>query len=359
MATIISLANQKGGVGKTTTTINLGAAMAELGRRVLLVDFDPQGAATVGVGLNPNELDITVYNLLLDPSVDVAGVVQKSPKAGVDILPANIDLAAAEVVLVGEVAREQALGRALKSAQDEYDFILIDCPPSLGLLTVNALTASDSVLIPMECEFFALRGMKLLIDTIEKVRERLNPRLEVQGILATMYDGRTIHSREVLERVREAFGEKLFKTNITRTIRFAEAPVAGEAILTYAPESGGAAQYRALAKEVLGIHDQESQPAEGGRAVPSDGGTDQLELGGTAAEPGNQPGATSEPEPVAALGPSGNPDGDFPAAWSASGEPTSPGDGATYGPAAEPGADTDYAGRAAGNGHYIDTSTES
>ena len=270
MTRTISLANQKGGVGKTTSTISLGAALAELGQRVLLVDFDPQGAATVGVGLNPNELDLSIYDLLLDPSVDASSVVLKSPKAGVDVLPANIDLAAAEVVLVGEVAREQALERALRGAKDEYDYILIDCPPSLGLLTVNALTASDSVIIPMECEFFALRGMALLMDTIRKIQERLNPRLEVQGIVATMYDSRTLHSREVLERVREAFGGLLFSTTIARTIRFAEAPVAGEAILTYAPTSSGAAAYRNLAKEVLGVDDEESKLAESGRAVPSD-----------------------------------------------------------------------------------------
>lgn len=279
MGRIISLANQKGGVGKTTTTINLGAAIAELGRRVLLVDFDPQGAATVGVGFNPNELQETVYNVLLDRAVEVRGAILKAPKAGIDVLPANIDLAAAEVVLVSEVAREQALRRALDPILDEYDFVLIDCPPSLGLLTVNALTASDGVIIPMECEFFALRGMALLIDTIEKVRERLNSRLQVQGILATMFDGRTLHAREVLERVREAFGDLLFRTMINRTIRFAEAPVAGEAILTYAPESSGAAQYRALAREVLGIDDEASKPAEGGRAVPADDSTIQLDLG--------------------------------------------------------------------------------
>jgi chromosome partitioning protein len=280
MTTIISLANQKGGVGKTTSTINLGAAMAELGRRVLLVDFDPQGAATVGVGFNPNELTETVYNVLLDRAVEPRSVVLKSAKANVDLLPANIDLAAAEVVLVSEVAREQALRRALEPILDDYDFVLVDCPPSLGLLTVNALTASDAVIIPMECEFFALRGMALLVDTIEKVRERLNPRLRVQGILATMFDGRTLHSREVLERVKDAFGDLLFRTQISRTIRFAEAPVAGEAILTYAPDSSGSAQYRALAKEVLGIDDQESEPTEGGRALPADLDAVQLDLGG-------------------------------------------------------------------------------
>jgi len=349
MATVISMANQKGGVGKTTSTINLGAAMAELGSRVLLVDFDPQGAATVGVGLNPNELDVSVYNLLLDPSVTASGVIQKSPKAGVDVLPANIDLAAAEVVLVSEVAREQALQRGLSTVQDEYDYILIDCPPSLGLLTVNALTASDRVIIPMECEFFALRGMALLIDTIEKVKERLNPQLKVQGILATMYDSRTIHSREVLERVKDAFGDTLFKTQITRTIRFAEAPVAGESILTYAPESGGSAQYRALAKEVLGIHEQESQPAEGGRTIPTDGESTQLDLAGS--------GGGAEPEPAFAEPAGVAPGADFPGAWSAPAAPTSPGHEPADASAVLPGDVTDT-DRAHANGHYIDTSTQ-
>jgi chromosome partitioning protein len=268
---IISLANQKGGVGKTTTTISLGAALAELNQRVLLVDFDPQGALSVGVGVNSIELEQTVYNILLDRSVRFEDVVVKTNIPGVELLPGNIDLAAAEVVLVSEVAREQSLKRVLHPLKGEYDFILIDCPPSLGLLTVNALTASDGVLIPLECEFFALRGMALLVDTIEKVRDRLNPELEIDGVIATMYDGRTLHSREVIQRVREAFGSKVFRTTIPRTVRFAEAPVAGEPILTYAGDSKGAAAYRALAKEVLGIDDdQTSELAGSGRAVPDD-----------------------------------------------------------------------------------------
>jgi chromosome partitioning protein len=190
---------------------------------------------------------------------------------GVDLLPGNIDLSAAEVVLVSEVAREQALKRVLHSARDDYDYILIDCPPSLGLLTVNALTASDGVIIPLECEFFALRGMALLVDTIEKVRDRLNPELEIEGVVATMYDGRTLHAREVIARVKDAFGARLFRSTIPRTIRFAEAPVAGEPILSYAGDSRGAAAYRALAKEVLGIvDDQAGELAGSGRAVQDD-----------------------------------------------------------------------------------------
>lgn len=270
MTRIISLANQKGGVGKTTTAISLGAALGEQGQRVLLVDFDPQGALSVGVGVNAIELEQTVYNLLLDRNTAFEDVVIKTNVPGVELLPGNIDLSAAEVVLVSEVAREQALKRVLTQVRGEYDYVLIDCPPSLGLLTVNALTASDAVIIPLECEFFALRGMALLVDTIEKVRDRLNPELEIQGVVATMYDGRTLHAREVIARVREAFGTRLFQTTIPRTVRFAEAPVAGEPILTYAGDSKGAAAYRALAREVLGIVNEESEPAGGGRAVQDD-----------------------------------------------------------------------------------------
>jgi chromosome partitioning protein len=248
---IIAFANQKGGVGKTTTAISLGAALAEEGARVLLVDFDPQGALSVGLGVNPNTLQLTVYNLLLDPSISLDDVIRQSKVKGLDLLPSNIDLSAAEIQLVSEVAREQMLKRALAPAQERYHYLLIDCPPSLGLLTVNALTAADSVIVPLECEYFALRGMALLVDTIDKVRERLNPDLQIKGILATMLDSRTIHSREVLSRVTEAFGERVFKTVIRKTVRFAEAPVAGEPILTYAPRSAGAQEYRDLAREVV------------------------------------------------------------------------------------------------------------
>ncbi len=250
-ARIIAMCNQKGGVGKTTTTINLGAAIAELGRRVLLVDFDPQGALSVGLGVSPHELDKTVYNLLMDDDVGAEDVLLKTNVAGLDLMPSNIDLSAAEVQLVGEVAREQTLGRALTPVLADYDHILIDCQPSLGLLTVNALTAAHGVIIPLECEFFALRGVALLMDTIYKVQERLNPQLELEGILATMYDARTIHGREVLARVVEAFGDKVFHTVIARTVKFPETTVAGEPITSYASSSSGAAAYRQLAKEVL------------------------------------------------------------------------------------------------------------
>jgi chromosome partitioning protein len=250
-ARIIALCNQKGGVGKTTSTINLGAALAEVGRRVLLVDFDPQGALSVGLGVAPHQLDRTAYNLLMERGVTVDDILLKTGVAGMDLLPSNIDLSAAEVQLVGEVAREQTLARALAPVVDDYDYILIDCQPSLGLLTVNALTAAHGVIVPLECEFFSLRGVALLIDTIDKVRERLNPTLKLDGILATMYDGRTLHGREVFARVLEAFGDTVFDTVITRTVRFPETTVAGEPITSWAPTSSGAIAYRTLAREVL------------------------------------------------------------------------------------------------------------
>jgi chromosome partitioning protein len=250
-ARIIAMCNQKGGVGKTTTTINLGAALAEVGRKVLLVDFDPQGALSVGLGINPNELDITVYDVLMDRATDIHSVVRSTEIAGLDVLPANIDLSAAEVQLVGEVAREMVLGRALRPIVDDYDIVLIDCQPSLGLLTVNALTAAHGVVIPLECEFFALRGVALLVETIEKVQDRLNPALEIDGILATMYDSRTLHSREVVARVVEAFGDNVFHTVISRTVKFPDASVAAEPITTYASTHAGAEAYRQLARELI------------------------------------------------------------------------------------------------------------
>ena len=250
-ARVIALCNQKGGVGKTTTTINLGAALADYGRRVLVVDFDPQGAASVGLGTSPHELDRTIYNLLMERGAVIQDVIRPTAVPNLDLLPANIDLSAAEVQLVGEVARESILSRVLRPVEDEYDVILVDCQPSLGLLTVNALTAAHGVLIPLECEFFALRGVALLVETVEKVRDRLNPRLQVDGILATMYDPRTLHSREVIARVHEAFGDQLLHTVIGRTVKFPDSSVAAEPITTYAPTHSGAAAYRQLARELV------------------------------------------------------------------------------------------------------------
>lgn len=250
-ATIIALTNQKGGVGKTTTTINLGACLVETGRKVLLVDFDPQGSLSVGLGINPHTLERSIYNLLLSREFSPEEVITESSTPGLDILPANIDLSAAEVQLVSEVAREQTLQRVLNKLRSQYDYILIDCAPSLGLLTINALTASDWVIMPLELEFFALRGIALLTDTIDKVQDRLNPDLKVLGLLGTMYDSRTLHAREVLERIVEAFGDKVFHTVIKRTVRFPETTVAGEPITSYASSSPGAQAYRQLAREVL------------------------------------------------------------------------------------------------------------
>jgi chromosome partitioning protein len=250
-ARIIAMCNQKGGVGKTTTAINLGAALGEYGRKVLLVDFDPQGALSAGLGTNPHELDLTVYNLLMDRSVDIRDIIRTTTAENVDLIPANIDLSAAEVQLVGEVAREQVLSRALRPVLDDYDVVIIDCQPSLGLLTVNALTAAHGVVIPLECEYFALRGVALLVETIEKVTDRLNPGLEVDGILATMYDPRTLHSREVVARVVEAFGDRVFHTVIGRTVKFPDATVAAEPITTYAGSHAGAYAYRLLARELI------------------------------------------------------------------------------------------------------------
>lgn len=251
-ARVIAMCNQKGGVGKTTSTINLGAALAEYGRRVLLVDFDPQGALSVGLGVQPHELEQTVYNVIMERSMTLDDVVRKTPMDNVDLLPSNIDLSAAEVQLVAEVGREHTLLRILKPAMAYYDYVLVDCQPSLGLLTVNALTSAGGVIIPLECEFFSLRGVALLIDTIEKVRERLNPDLDITGILGTMFDSRTLHSKEVMARVVEAFGDTVFDTVINRTVRFPETTVAGEPITRWAPRSAGAAAYRALAREVIG-----------------------------------------------------------------------------------------------------------
>ena len=250
-ARIIALANQKGGVGKTTTTISLGAALVENGEKVLIVDFDPQGGCALGLGIEPGSLGLSIYDALLDRTCKVEDVLVPTKIPGLDLLPSNIDLAAAELMLVQEVAREQSLMRVLAPLRVKYDFILIDCPPSLGLLTINALTAADGVLVPLETEYYALRGMGQLMDSIEKIKERLNPRLQIDGIVATMFDGRTLHGKEVLERVKDAFGPRLFETVIHKTIRFAEAPVAGEPILSYAPTSKGAAAYRKLAKEVI------------------------------------------------------------------------------------------------------------
>jgi chromosome partitioning protein len=252
-ARIIAMCNQKGGVGKTTTTINLGASLAADGRRVLAVDFDPQGALTAGLAI-PSHGAITIYDLLIGNEHDIRKAIIPSSVPGLDVVPANIDLSAAEVQLVSEVARESILARVLRGVTDEYDVILVDCQPSLGLLTVNALTAAHGVLIPMECEFFALRGVALLVETIEKVHDRLNPTLKLDGILATMYDSRTLHAREVMERLVETFGPDVLDTVISRTVKFPDASVAGVPVSVYAPEHAASRAYEQVARELIFRH---------------------------------------------------------------------------------------------------------
>ncbi len=252
MGSIIAVANQKGGVGKTTTTINLGAALAEKDRRILLVDLDPQAALSNGVGIQSDELSRTVYDVLVDPEQRAAEMILPV-RQRVDLLPANIDLAAAEIELVSAFSRESLLKDALAPLVPRYDFVLIDCGPNLGLLTVNALTAADAVLIPLQCEYLALRSLGTLLKTITRVRARLNPDLEVAGILGTMYQTGTRHAEEVLSQARSLFGQRVFDVYIKKSIRFAEASALGKSILEYAPDHEGAHAYRTLAEVI--IHD--------------------------------------------------------------------------------------------------------
>jgi chromosome partitioning protein len=251
-ARIIALCNQKGGVGKTTSTINLSAALADYGRRVLVVDFDPQGAASVGLGVNPNDLEQTVYTLLMNRDVKLSDAVRPTAIPGLDLLPANIDLSAAEVQLVGEVARESVLARVLRSAEDDYDVILIDCQPSLGLLTVNALTAADGLVVPIQSEYYALEGLGALRRNTDLIRTQLNPDLRVVGFVMTMLDARTRLSQQVVEEVQAHFGELVCTTRIPRSVRLAEAPSFGQPITVFDPSSRGALAYRRLADELLG-----------------------------------------------------------------------------------------------------------
>ena len=249
-ARVIAMCNQKGGVGKTTSSINIAGALSQYGRRVLIVDFDPQGAATVGLGINANAVEDTVYTALFNPRMDVHSVIHHTDFENLDIMPANIDLSAAEVQLVTEVGREQVLAGVLRQVKDEYDVIIIDCQPSLGLLTVNALTAADGVIIPVAAEFFALRGVALLMQSIEKVQSRINPSLEVYGVLVTMYT-RTLHCEEVLQRIYEAFQGKVFHSVISRSIKLPDSTVAAAPITIYAPSHKTAKEYREVARELI------------------------------------------------------------------------------------------------------------
>jgi chromosome partitioning protein len=253
---VIAVANQKGGVGKTTTAVNLGSALAEAGQRVLLVDLDPQGHLTINMGWKqPDEIELTVYHLLLDPQIRAEDVIKHSKNVGVDFVPANIELSGAEIQLVSELGRETFLQTKLRSVQDRYDFMIIDCPPSLGLLSVNALVAADEVVIPLQCEYFGMKGMQLLFNTIERVRLKLNPRLRIHGILPTIHKSRTLHSQEVLELVKDRYGDLVYPVTVKDSIRFAETPLAGMSILQYAPTSDGANSYRTLARQVILNHE--------------------------------------------------------------------------------------------------------
>jgi chromosome partitioning protein len=249
-ARIIAMCNQKGGVGKTTTSINLGAALVEYGRKVLLVDFDPQGALSAGLGIVAHD-GLTIFDLIQKDELNPHDAIRKTTIENLDVIAANIDLSAAEMNLVNEYDREKILKRILKKVQDEYDVILIDCQPSLGLLTVNALTAAHGVLIPLACEFFALRGVAILEGIIKKVQARLNETLVLDGVLATMFDSRTHHSREVMEMLNDKFGKTVFKTVISRTVKFPDATRLAEPITSYAPTSEAAEAYRAVARELI------------------------------------------------------------------------------------------------------------
>jgi chromosome partitioning protein len=258
MSVVIVVANQKGGVGKTTTAMNLGAALNELGQRVLLVDLDPQSALSAGLGVDSYQLDETIYDVSVDSHVTMQSIIRPI-RANLDVAPSNIDLAAAELELISAIGREYIFKEALAPVRGNYDYILVDSPPSLGLLTVNALTAADEVIIPLQCEYLALRGMRSLLETIEKVKAKLNPHLEIRGILGTMYNARTLHAQEVMDEIRSIFGDKVFDVVIKSSIRFAEAPVVHQSLLEYDPRHEGAMAYRKLA-EVIVNGEKTSQP---------------------------------------------------------------------------------------------------
>ncbi len=247
---IIAVANQKGGVGKTTTAINLSACLAEAGKRVLIIDADPQGNSTSGLGFEKNEIENTIYEILLD-EIKIQDAVLNTCVENLQILPSNINLSGAEIELIGRDKREYILSNAVDTIKNNYDFIIIDCPPSLNLITINALTSADTVLVPIQCEYFALEGLEQLLHTIGLVKERLNPSLEMEGVVFTMYDARTNLSMEVVEEVKKDLGENIYKTIIPRNVRLGEAPSHGLPIILYDSRSKGAESYRLLAEEVI------------------------------------------------------------------------------------------------------------
>ena len=256
MAKIIAIANQKGGVGKTTTAVDLAACLAAKKKKTMLVDCDPQGNASSGLGIHKTDQDTTIYHVLINGAPVAEALVHT--EFGVDVLPANINLAGAEVELVTAISRETKLKKALDTVRDDYDYILLDCPPSLGLLTLNALVAADSVLMPIQCEFYALEGVVQLLNTIGLVKNNLNAKLEVEGVLMTMFDSRTRLSEQVVAEVRTNFGDKVYKTLIPRTVRLSEAPSYGQPILAYDKKSRGSEVYMELAKEVIARDKQQS-----------------------------------------------------------------------------------------------------
>ncbi|HDX9587346.1 TPA: sporulation initiation inhibitor protein Soj [Bacillus pseudomycoides] len=250
MGKIIAIANQKGGVGKTTTSVNLGAGLAQVGKKVLLVDIDAQGNATTGVGIEKSDLNECIYNVLVE-DMDVRVVIQQTATENLDVLPATIQLAGAEIELVPTISREVRLQRALQPIRDEYDYIIIDCPPSLGLLTINALTAADSVIIPVQCEYYALEGLSQLLNTVRLVQKHLNKNLAIQGVLLTMLDARTNLGLQVIDEVKKYFRDKVYRSIIPRNVRLSEAPSHGKPIMMYDAKSRGAEVYLDLAKEVI------------------------------------------------------------------------------------------------------------
>jgi chromosome partitioning protein len=246
-ATVISFANQKGGVAKTTTTLNLAVAFRESGHRVLCVDLDPQGNLTMSQGIDPDKVEQSMYDVLVD-KVPISEVIQQRE---IDLAVASIDLAGAEIAMSTQIGRERSLEKALAEVEADYDFVCIDTPPSLGLLTINALTASDKVIVPVQCEYLSMRGLVQLQNTLEMIKENLNPGVEIEGILPTMLDSRTVHAKEAVEILEENFGELVFKSRIRKTVKFAEAPVRGASVLKYDPKGNAANYYRQLAEEVL------------------------------------------------------------------------------------------------------------